>query len=133
MPVPIRDVLTYYGFHNLPNGHRGWIAVRCNFHGDSQASASFSEQLEAYVCHACDMKGDGLALIMKREGIGYIDATVRAGEISPGWNGSGVSQATTQPRRVRALSLFDGDSQAQPRDDRALPARRRAGVRRISD
>lgn len=133
VPVPIRDVLTYYGFDHLPNGHRGWIAVRCNFHGDTQASASFSEQLEAFVCHACDMRGDGLKIIMTKENIGYIDATVRAREISPGWLGDGVSQAAPEPRRQRALGLFDERQGTEPRHYQAVPAGRRTRPRRISE
>ncbi len=131
-PVPIRDVLIHYGATDLPLGHRGWLPVRCNFHSDSQASASFSEQLEAFSCHGCEMRGDGLAIIMKVENVGFPEAAILAREISPGWLGDGVPQSVDEPRRARPLSLFDGGSRPESGNPQAVPNRNRTRARRIS-
>ncbi|WP_374724868.1 CHC2 zinc finger domain-containing protein [Pseudarthrobacter oxydans] len=129
--VPIRPLLEYYSGRTLQSYGRGWAPCVCPFHGDSQASASFNEELEAFVCHACTMKGDGLKLIMEHEHLDFIAATQRAGEIVAGYDSGGLSRPTDEPGRRKPLGLFDSRESAEPRNHKAVPARRRTQPRRF--
>lgn len=64
-------VLLHYGADRVPTG-RGWRAMRCPFHDDSHASASTNG--EAFYCHACEVQGDSLAIIMLQESCSFRDA-----------------------------------------------------------
>ena len=65
-------VLEYYGAR-VPT-RRGWFSMKCPFHEDSHASASANTDDGAFCCHACQMKGDGYAIIMNKEGVQFREA-----------------------------------------------------------
>lgn len=65
-------VLEYYGAR-VPT-RRGWFSMKCPFHDDSHASASANTDEGAFCCHACQMKGDGYAIIMSKEGVKFREA-----------------------------------------------------------
>jgi DNA primase len=66
-PKPdIIAVLEAYGAQ-VRNSH-GWVAIRCPFHGDSNASASVNADFGKFNCHGCDVHGDAWDLIMAHEG-----------------------------------------------------------------
>lgn len=72
-PPDIEAVLTHYGADRVPAARGdGWRAMRCPFHDDRHASASINR--EAFVCHSCGVKGDGLAIIQQQENCAFPDA-----------------------------------------------------------
>lgn len=75
-------VLRYYGSDGVVVGNKQWRPVRCPFHDDRQASAGVSEG-GGFVCHGgCDIKGDPISVVMKKEGIDFVGATRKFAEIS---------------------------------------------------
>ena len=65
--APIVEILTHYGAERVPETVRGWAAMRCPFHDDSDASASVNTLEGVFKCHACGMKGDGISLVQQQE------------------------------------------------------------------
>jgi DNA primase len=59
----------------------GWHAIRCPFHDDRAASASYNPTEQRFRCHACDLGGDGYDLIRQVEGVGFQGARIRAAEM----------------------------------------------------
>ena len=68
----ITAILEHYGAH-VPT-RRGWFSMKCPFHDDSHASASANSDENAFCCFACQMKGDGYAIIMSKEGVQFSEA-----------------------------------------------------------
>ena len=68
----IAVILEYYGA-NVPT-RRGWFGMKCPFHDDSHASASATRDDNAFCCFACQVKGDGYAIIMQKEGVEFREA-----------------------------------------------------------
>ena len=52
----------------------GWVAVKCPFHGDSNASASVNSEFGKFNCHGCDVHGDAWDLIQAHEGCTFKEA-----------------------------------------------------------
>lgn len=67
--IPIVPILIHYGFddHELRDYPHDWFKVRCAFHGETQASASYSTELQGFNCHACEMSGDAIKIIRTME------------------------------------------------------------------
>jgi DNA primase len=68
----ITAILEHYGA-KVPT-RRGWFSMKCPFHDDSHASASANSDENAFCCFACQMKGDGYAIIMSKEGVQFSEA-----------------------------------------------------------
>lgn len=65
--VSIRRVLIHYGA-TLPNNYSmEWLSIRCPFHKDEHASASFNEKLGKFNCFTCDLGGDVIDLVCQQE------------------------------------------------------------------
>lgn len=75
----IEAVLVHYGADHVPTSQGGWMSMRCPFHDETHPSASVNT--EAFVCHACGMKGDSLALIQLKESVGFREAVALAKQI----------------------------------------------------
>ncbi len=73
-PLDITSVLNYYGASALPEAETGWKKIRCPFHGDSQASATFSPEHGSFHCFACEMSGDAISIIKKAETCDFLRA-----------------------------------------------------------
>lgn len=105
MPAkPIDDglmavVLVHYGADLTRVATVGWKPVKCPFHPDRTASASVNLNLGGFRCHACDVKGDALKLIMEQEGISYKDAVTFAKEVLGQSVGDLRGPASQQKRR----------------------------------
>ncbi len=69
----LAKVLEHYGF-DIPQGKRGWITVRCAFHGDRVKSARLNTENGGFRCFGCDMAGDVYSIIMKKEGVTFNEA-----------------------------------------------------------
>lgn len=65
---------------------RGNQAVHCpsefHVHGDKNASAQVDLDKGLYLCHGCEMRGDGYNLVMFMEGVGFQEAKARLGSLS---------------------------------------------------
>lgn len=97
----IAVILEHYGAHVTTR--RGWFSMKCPFHNDSHASATVSLDDNAFACFACQMKGDGYGIIMKKEGVGFIEAVNITKRIFD-QSGKALPQRTTRsgglPRRT---------------------------------
>lgn len=78
---PIAPILEHYGAQTLDDTRTGWVKSKCPFHGDSHASAAVSFESDYFKCFACDMAGDTYEIIMKKEGIGFVEALAYAESI----------------------------------------------------
>jgi DNA primase len=65
-------VLTHYGAKVSRTS--GQVNVKCPFHNDSHASASFNTKDNIFNCFACGMQGNSLQVISKREGVNLREA-----------------------------------------------------------
>lgn len=52
----------------------GWQSVKCPFHGDKSASASFNEQRGKFHCFGCGLFEDLIGLLMSQEGMSFEEA-----------------------------------------------------------
>lgn len=68
----ISVILEHYGAR-VPT-RRGWFSMKCPFHNDRHNSASATTDENAFCCFACQIKGDGYAIIMAKEGVGFREA-----------------------------------------------------------
>ena len=118
--VPIIPILIHYGFDEwtLKDYDHSWFKVRCEFHGEQNASASYSTDLQAFSCHACGVKGDAIKIVQQREGLDFKDALNMACEIAgvsnDGTSAANQSNGTFKVKRVsgaeRAASLLGGSA-----------------------
>ena len=95
----IGKVLEHYGFE-LPAQKRGWITVRCAFHGDRVKSARLNIDNGGFRCFGCDMAGDVYSIIMKKEGVPFNEAKQIAERIT----GESNNELRTKPRRDTSVS-----------------------------
>jgi DNA primase len=82
----LAKVLKHYGF-DVPEGRRGWITIRCAFHGDKVKSARLNTENGGFRCFGCDMAGDVYSIIMKKEGVTFNEAIKIAERITGESNG----------------------------------------------
>jgi DNA primase len=113
----IGKVLEHYGFE-IPHGRKGWVTVRCAFHGDRVKSARLNLDNGGFRCFGCDMAGDVYSLIMKKEGVGYGEAKQIAERITGESNG----ELRRKPKRNPAVS---GESRYNTGDSAYVPPRLR--------
>lgn len=113
----IGKVLEHYGFE-IPHGRRGWVTVRCAFHGDRVKSARLNIDNGGFRCFGCDMAGDVYSIIMKKEGVGYVEAKQIAERITGESNG----ELRAKPKRDSSVS---GESRYNRGDGAYVPPRLR--------
>lgn len=122
--IPIVPILIHYGFpeYELKDYPHGWFKVKCAFHGESQASASYSTDLQAFNCHACSTSGDAIKIVREQEqGLSFPEALTKACEIA-GVDSSGIvveNERTYKVQRVSGASvakslLGGGGGSSQP-------------------
>lgn len=61
----IVEVLKHYGANILRAS--GQVNIKCPFHNDSHASASFNTKNNIFNCFACGMQGNSIQIIAKQE------------------------------------------------------------------
>ena len=68
--ITMERVLKHYG-GTVPVERNGtdWSAVKCPFHPDANASASFNPALNRFRCHGCDVGGDIFDVVAAAEGL----------------------------------------------------------------
>lgn len=69
----IDAILEHYGARPI-SPRRGWFSIKCPFHDDRHASATVNVDESAFCCFACQIKGDGFAIIMQKEGVEFREA-----------------------------------------------------------
>ena len=92
-------VLEHYGF-DIPQGKRGWVTVRCAFHGDKVKSARLNTENGGFRCFGCDMAGDVYSIIMKKEGVTFNEAK----QIAEGITGESNGELRAKPCRHSSVS-----------------------------
>ena len=70
---PIGPILEYYGAVKLPI-RESWASMRCPFHDDTHSSATVSLREGVFCCFACQIKGNAYTIVMKREGVNFVEA-----------------------------------------------------------
>lgn len=105
LDLSIAVVLNHHGWSGAPRGN-GWEPIRCPYHDDTNASASVHLEKGAFKCHACDISGDAIKLIMHYEGVSFTDAVrmateVYGAEVSPPSRGPSRDRKQFRPRRRR--------------------------------
>lgn len=107
----LAKVLEHYGF-DIPHGRRGWVTVRCAFHGDRVKSARLNTENGGFRCFGCDMAGDVYSIIMKKEGVTFNEAKQIAERITGESNGelrskhTGDSSVSGESRYNRANGSY---------------------------
>lgn len=70
----ILEILRHYGHQGDVVGSGVWMSTRCPFHHDDKPSAAVSDT-GLFVCHGgCDIKGDPINVIVKKEGVDFVTA-----------------------------------------------------------
>ena len=82
----IVSVLKHYGA-NI-NRASGQVNIKCPFHNDSHASASFNTRQNIFNCFACGMQGNSIQIIARRERCDIREAK----SIAEGITGEGNNQ-----------------------------------------
>lgn len=65
-------VLQHYGA--VLRRTTGQVTIKCPFHNDSHASASFNTRDNLFNCFACGMHGNSIQIIAKKEGVDIHEA-----------------------------------------------------------
>ena len=82
----IVSVLKHYGA-NI-NRASGQVNIKCPFHNDSHASASFNTRQNIFNCFACGMQGNSIQIIARQERCDIREAK----SIAEGITGEGNNQ-----------------------------------------
>ncbi len=116
----ISVILEHYGAR-VPT-RRGWFSMKCPFHDDRHNSASATRDDNAFCCFACQMKGDGYAIIMAKEGVEFREAVSIAQRIFDE-SGKVLPQRSTRSRGIpRRAGHNNGSSGKSTLGRRLRPA-----------
>lgn len=94
-------VLQHYGAN--PSRTSGQVNIKCPFHDDSHASASFNTRENIFNCFACGMQGNSLQIIAKQERVDIREAKSFAEGIT-GQSNSQVRGKYSSGRRLPSKS-----------------------------
>jgi DNA primase len=90
-------ILEHYGA-DVPTGYGDrWRPMKCCFHEDDHASASYNEELDSFACLACQAKGNAVTLLMQQERLSAREADARATELA-GHPGLSLHRASPRSR-----------------------------------
>lgn len=101
----------YFPDWEPPENRREWNYTCCPFHNESDPSAAVSFDRDAFKCHACDVKGDAIALIRLQEGVTYREAVTIAESLSTGSNDA----VSRKPARKPGRAVY-GEARTDSRD-----------------
>lgn len=76
----------YYPDWEPPPDIAEWNKALCPFHGESNASAAVSYDLEGFNCLGCNVRGDAISIIRHEEGVTFHEAKRIAEGLSLGRN-----------------------------------------------
>lgn len=130
MPVtpqpPIVPVLEAHGAVGLA-AEGGEHNVKCPFHNDRRASATYNPDKGLFCCHACEIAGDAIAVVMKVEGVEFAEAVERIQAIAGGSYSqvsSGTNRAVRSKLPLWARQRISAGEGYRKSGDRVLSARR---------
>ena len=121
----IYKVLTkYFPDWDSPGWTGKWVKCLCPVHNESRPSCSVSYELDAVNCKGCDFKGDAISIIMRKEGLTYVQAVQYAESIHGGSHQYVPRGAPVKPRR-RVFGDEGTDVPERGRRREQVPARLR--------
>lgn len=105
MSIIVAVIHRYYEDWEPPEDdpRRDWLKCLCPFHGETRKSACVSFEHDAFICYACPVKGDAIALIRMQEGVTYAEAKLIVAELSPG----GHEPVSRKPARKPGRRVFE--------------------------
>ena len=103
----IVSVLKHYGA-NITRAS-GQVNIKCPFHNDSHASASFNTRQNIFNCFACGMQGNSIQIIAKQERCDIREAKSIAEGIT-GQSGSQVRSKHLSGRSLPKKSRYNNGS-----------------------
>lgn len=112
-------VLEHYGA--VVRRTSGQINIKCPFHDDSHASASFNTRENIFNCFACGMQGNSLQIIAKQERVDIREAKSFAEGIT-GQSNSQIRGKYSSGRRLPSKSGNNAGSSASGSIRRSLGA-----------
>lgn len=62
------------GYTNLSKSGHNKLKGLCPLHSEATASFQVNTQLQRYICFGCGAKGDVIDLVMRAEGLSFIQA-----------------------------------------------------------
>lgn len=105
MDAPIVAVIRHYHpSWEPPEDRGGWVPCLCPAHAEDNPSCAVNYELGAVKCQACDLKGNVVTLVARKEGINYRAAKRHAETIL----GSGYEPVQTGSRRKPRRRVFEG-------------------------
>lgn len=119
----IRLVLEHYGLEReLPEAYN-WRPVRCVFHDEKNASASYisHDDSQGFNCHACGVSGDSISVIEKVEGLDFKEAMALAEQIT----GESFQSGPATPKRYKPMRLGESAPESRRQPSRQKRKRRR--------
>lgn len=129
-PAPKPSILeafgTYYPEVVIPEWGGPWYKILCPLHPEDRPSATINPEVGYWKCHACDISEDAYAVVMREEGVSFLEAKERTDAWGPG--GSEVLPGTVQrepSRELHGRPRFGGGSKpVSPRVRRRFGADR---------
>lgn len=112
-------VLEHYGA--VVRRTSGQVNIKCPFHDDSHASASFNTRDNIFNCFACGMQGNSLQLIARQEKVDIREAKSFAEGIT-GQSNTEVRGKYSSGRRLPSKSGYNKGSSAGGTIRRSLGA-----------
>ena len=122
----VRVIRKYYPDWVAPTNHGSqWVSALCPFHDESNPSGSVSYDLGGFVCFSCGYKADAIGIIMREEGMGYLEAV----EVAKGLSPDGYDPVRGQPAGKSGRRSF-GEQGPSVRVDNKQGGKVQAGIRR---
>jgi DNA primase len=115
----IESVLEHYGA--TINRSSGSFAMRCPFHDDRHASGSVDLNKDLYNCFTCGVSGDAISIVMRQEGISFVEAKRIVEELTDGSGGEIRRSPAGEPDGY----LLPGKSRRKSGRRHTIPAWRR--------
>ncbi|AWN05261.1 DNA primase [Streptomyces phage Ibantik] len=107
----------YYPEVEVPEWGGPWKKILCPIHAEDRPSATINPEVGYWKCHACDLSEDAYAVVMREEGVSFLEAKARADAWECGSSGDVQPSVPREPsRRVPERPRFGrGGSNVAPR------------------
>lgn len=75
-------ILEHYGIN--VRDRAGWVACKCMLHDDTHASAAYNLNMQLFNCLVCNVLGDSIEIVKRKEGLDFRNAKRKAESIAHG-------------------------------------------------